>query len=852
MGTTLAASTVRPNLASYRNSIGESEEPGSVDWTRQFGTTGASTDIAQSVAIDGAGNAYVVGQVFATLPGQPNSGGADAFVRKYDGSGNLVWTRQFGTSGNDFAAAVLVSGNAVYVGGGVRGALPGFSFAGVDDAYLMKYDTNGNLVWTDQFGSAAGEQVMGIAGDASVFPTVIYVIGPTNDALPDQTWAGGTDAYVRKYSDNGSTTSVPWTRQFGTAAADASKGLALDATGIYVAGRTDADLDGAFPETFKGSTDAFVRKYDASGNVVWTRQFGTSLVDIAFNIAADASSVYVVGRTDADLDGTGPETFKGNKDTFVQKYDASGNVIWTRQVGTSSVDVALAVSVDAAGVHLAGRTDGDLDGAGSGTFAGVSDAFVQTYDTNGTLLWTREFGSPAFDQALGIVGDGSAVFVAGQVDGALPGETSEGGGNTDAFVQKYDAGGNVSWTQRFGTLGPEADLARAVAMDEDRNVYVAGDTRGTLPGQTSVGLNDAFLRKYDRDGNLLWTRQFGSVLTDFGLAVAVDADRQRVYVAGRSDTAQLGQSFAGGQSDAYVRAFDLNGNDVWTRQFGTNDFDNLSAVTVDERGAVYVAGQTNGTLLGQPPVGGVNDAFIRKYDSDGNEVWTRQFGSANSDSANGISVDGKGDVYVVGQTMGTLPGQPPLAGVADAFIRKYDDDGKELWTRQFGSSLADSANAVSAGPKEVYVVGSVGAALPGQSYFGGGTDAFIRKYDRNGKEVWTRQFGTPLGAPIGDKARAVFADATGRVYVAGDVGGTFPGQTSAGSTDAYVRKYDRDGNEVWTIQLGSSQRDSIGGVVAHASGEVVVAGNTDGALPGQTSTGDVDGFVMKIVSAPSN
>ena len=170
--------------------------------------------------------------------------------------------------------------------------------------------------------------------------------------------------------------------------------------------------------------------------------------------------------------------------------------------------------------------------------------------------------------------------------------------------------------------------------------------------------------------------------------------------------------------------------------------------------------------------------------------------------------------------------------------------GTELWTRQFGSSLIDSANAVSAVPTgDVYVAGSVGAALLGQTFASGTGDAFLRKYDRDGNEIWTRKFGTSLF----DQVRAVSADAAGRVYVGGDVGATLPGQTSAGSTDAFVRKYDRDGNEVWTIQLGSPQRDSIGGVAVHESGEVVAVGDTDGALPGQTSAGDVDGFVVKTV-----
>jgi beta-propeller repeat-containing protein len=814
-------------------------EAPAIEWIRQFGTIDGSNDLARAIAVDGGGNVYVAGQVLGALPGQTSAGGADVFLRKYDFLGNEIWSLQFGTSGNDVALAVAVSGSSVYVGGAVRGALPGFSFAGIEDAFVRKYDAAGNLIWSDQFGSVAGDQVLGIAVDASVSPTAVYVTGLTQAALPGQIGKGETDAFIRKYEDLGSMDAVAWTHQFGTAGIDSGFGIAVDPSGIYVAGRTDADLDGSGPETFKGFSDAFVQKYDGGGSMVWTRQFGTPAVDIAFGVAVDPSGVYVTGRTDADLDGAGPEIHAGSQDSFVRSYDPSGTFLWMRQFGTSAIDLALAVSVDPGGIHITGRTDGDF--AGPGALTGVSDAFLQTLDAGGNLLWTRQFGSLGFDQAFAVSGDGFALHIAGHADGALSGETAENVGNTDAFLQRYDGSGNNLWTRRFGTLGPVADKATAVAraLDEGGNLYVAGETRGVFPGQTSAGLSDAFLRKYDRSGNEVWTRQFGSPLNDFAPALSIGSGR--ICVGGRSDAALPGQTFIGGLSDAYIRCFSSGGAHIWTRQFGTVASDTVSAVAVDSRGAVYVAGETEGALPTQTSAG-LRDAFIRKYDRSGNEVWSRQFGTSNSEFASGLAVDSRGDVYIAGRTFGTFPGQP-VAGVADAFIRKYDSGGNEVWTRQFGSTSIDSANAVTAGPLgEVYVVGQVGGALLGQTYVGGVSDAFLRKYDRNGSELWTRQFGTALA----DDARSVIVDAAGDVYLAGDVGGTLPGQTGAGDQDAFIRKYNSGGNEVWTIQFGSSQRDSIGGVSASNS-EVVVAGGTDGTLPGQTSAGDVDGFVVKFI-----
>jgi hypothetical protein len=217
--------------------------------------------------------------------------------------------------------------------------------------------------------------------------------------------------------------------------------------------------------------------------------------------------------------------------------------------------------------------------------------------------------------------------------------------------------------------------------------------------------------------------------------------------------------------------------------------------------------------------------------------WIRQFGSSNFDGANGISVDASG-IYVAGSTLGTLPGQTS-AGFVDAFVRKYDSNGNELWTRQFGSSSADAAVRISVDASGIYVAGSTNGTLPGQTS-AGFVDAFVRKYDANGNELWTRQFGSSSS----DQPLGISVDASG-IYVAGWTDGALPGQTSAGNSDAFVRKYDANGNEGWTRQFGSSSSDAAVRISVDASG-IYVAGETDGTLPGQTSAGSLDAFVAKL------
>jgi hypothetical protein len=277
---------------------------------------------------------------------------------------------------------------------------------------------------------------------------------------------------------------------------------------------------------------------------------------------------------------------------------------------------------------------------------------------------------------------------------------------------------------------------------------------------------------------------------------------------------------------------------AWTAQFGTRYPDDAKGLAIDPAGNLYVTGQTSGELPGQKAAGMI-DVFLRRYDPAGREVWTRQFGSYERDEPKGIALDDSGNVYVVGQTFGTLPGQSS-AGGWDAFIRKYNPAGDELWTRQFGGGGGESAAGVKIDHAGfAYVVGGTRAALPGQTT-AGDYDAFITKWDPAGDPVWVRQFGT-VGE---DYALAVALDASGAPVVAGETSGLLAGAAAAGGLDGFARQYDPAGKVVWTRQFGSHSDDYGVAVTVGPSGDVFVAGTTLGTLPGQTTKGDTDGYIV--------
>ncbi len=387
--------------------------------------------------------------------------------------------QSFGSSGNDYGNDVTVqtSQGVVYAAGETYGSLNGTQ-QGNGDAFVRRYDREGGLVWGRQFGTAQYDTAQSVATDGSANA---YVVGYTYGSLAGS--RGQADAFIRKYNKSGS---VVWTRQFGTSEYDYAYGVTTDSSGnAYVVGSTGGNL----AATNSGSDDAFIRKYNASGTALWTRQFTFSDYTVSQGVAVDGSgAVYVAGYT-SGLDSSG----------FVRKLSNAGSTVWTKVLDNGSDEYVMDITAKGAYIYVAGFT--------YGTYAspnlGGSDAFVRRYNASGTNLWTRQFGSSGYDQARGIGVDSSGnAYVTGETDGAISGANA---GGSDIFARKYTSSGSVSWTKQFGTSA--YDAAGDVATYSPSESYLIGSTQGTLAG-TNHGGYDAFLRRISgSNGNAVWTDQ---------------------------------------------------------------------------------------------------------------------------------------------------------------------------------------------------------------------------------------------------------------------------------------------------------------------------------------------------------
>jgi len=178
-----------------------------------------------------------------------------------------------------------------------------------------------------------------------------------------------------------------------------------------------------------------------------TRQFGTPNIDAGNAVTTDASGhIYVAGTTGEDLDGPDGDPYVGVRDFFLAKFDSDGTLLFTRQLGTVNADEAFAVAADGAGnVFVAGATGEDLDGPDGDPYAGASDFFLAKFDSDGTLLFTRQFGTVNADEAFGLTVTapikGGNVFITGETLGDLDGNVTAG--NFDIFLMKFDPFGSL-------------------------------------------------------------------------------------------------------------------------------------------------------------------------------------------------------------------------------------------------------------------------------------------------------------------------------------------------------------------------------------------------------------------------
>ena len=344
-------------------SLPSSSDIYNLEWNKTWG--GFDWDHGNGIALDDMGNAFITGQT-----------GNAAFILKYDPSGNLLWNKTWGGTGYEVGLGIIVDdlGN-VFITGETHRFDIRFS-----DAFLLKYDPSGNLLWDATWGGPFYDLGRGIALDGS---GNVFITGHTwNYVASDETM--DPDVFLLKYDPSGN---LLWDTTWGDSASDYGFGIAID------------DLGNAFitGETYSygaGRSDAFLLKYDPSGNLLWDTTWGGSDWDHGSGIALDdLGNAFITGQ-------------RGN-DAILLKYDSTGNLLWDTTWGGPFYDQGRGIALDGSGnVFITGET--------WNPFAENIYIILLKYNSSGNLLLNKTWKGFSESRGNGIaVSDSGNMFITG-------------------------------------------------------------------------------------------------------------------------------------------------------------------------------------------------------------------------------------------------------------------------------------------------------------------------------------------------------------------------------------------------------------------------------------------------------
>lgn len=424
---------------------------------------------------------------------------------------------------------------------------------------------------------------------------------------------------------------------------------------------------------------------------------------------------------------------------------------------------------------------------------------------------------------------------------------------------------SLEWATYYGGTG--FDLGTVLNCDNSGNVFVTGAswmsaniaTTGSYQS-TNAGDFDAFLAKFDKDGNRLWATYFGGSDIDYSYGLVCDLE-DHVYIAGVTysatgiATAGSHQAVYGGTGDNYLARFDSTGALVWATYYGSSGTESGGICTADNLGHIYLGGYTDGTnniaSNGHQSAnsGGWNDAYLVQFNASGVRQWGTFYGGSMHDQADGVACDNFGNVYLAGQTTSAnniaTPGshQPVIGGGYDNFLVKFNVSGVRQWATYYGGAGNDYDGTLRTVACDklgnVFLAGqtqsSTGIATAGshQPVIGGGDDAFLVKFNGLGVRLW----GTYFGGAGDENGGAISCDFSNNIFWCGFTNSTSGIATAGahqtvyggGTKDAFLTRFNSEGVQQFGTYYGGNSLDEGYAVGFDYVGNAYISGGTTSA-----------------------
>jgi len=418
-------------------------------------------------------------------------------------------------------------------------------------------------------------------------------------------------------------------------------------------------------------------------------------------------------------------------------------------------------------------------------------------------------------------------------------------GNTDIYLTKSDAYGNLVWAGRMG--GANNDYSLALALDHAQNVILTGYFQGAAdfdPGVgnyvlNSFGGNDVFVAKFNPSGMLMWAFNVGGELNERANSICIDTIGN-IYLTGEFQGIALFDNgptaktlVSAGGSDIFIAKYNAAGLYQWAVSMGGAVDDAANDIALDAAGNVYATGWFADVADFDPGAGVYNlgtsssisnwRVFVLKLSTYGTFDWAGQFAGSGIQQGFSIAVDSLKNVYVAGSFSGATDFDPgadtfllATVGLKDVFLTKLNPAGDFLWAKQLGSQTDETCLALALDDScNVYSIGTFSDTLnfdPGQAVFylspAGFEDVFISKLDSAGKFMWANA----VGGQDTEEGKAIVVDKAYNVYVTGyfrDVADFDPG------VGGFFLSSD-GGNESFVLKLYQGEVSGISSMQSHS------------------------------------
>lgn len=520
----------------------------------------------------------------------------------------------------------------------------------------------------------------------------------------------------------------------GVGSGDEIYNLALDSDGnVIVTGWTDSSdfpTLNAYDSSRNGISDVFLAKFSSSGELLLSTFLGGSDNEESYDVALDSqNNIILLGYTGSkdfptvnayDSSHNSKLLYSDYYDIFLMKFSSTGELIWSTFLGGSQNEVGVSLVVDSQDdVILTGWTcskdfptvnayDSSYNDDGK-----KRDAVVAKFSSNGSLLWSTYLGGNEADE-------GKEIVVDSQDNVIVTGETWSLG----IFVTKFSPTGSLLWSTSLeggfykkGPMAGEYYLKNNIRIDNNNNILIMGQT-GAIDfltfnafDSTFNGGGDIFVSKIASNGSLLWSTFLGGTGVEWETNIIVDT-QNNVIVVGNTGSRDFptfnafDSTYNGEYWDTFVSKFSPAGELLWSTLLGGRDSEMVNGGDIDDQDSVLVTGQTYSDDFSTKHAYDSSyneglDAFITKFTSTGELVWSTFFGGNHFEEAQGIVSDFQDNVIIIGKTASMdfplLNAQDAeISGNYDAFISKFSYNCSIVWSSLLGGS--DDATAYQTSP----------------------------------------------------------------------------------------------------------------------------------------------------------